>query len=172
MKIILRQDYDNLGNAGDILEVKNGFARNFLIPNGIAWEANDSNVKHFQDIRKQQGRKLEKQLEEAKKLAGDLSGVSIDIFVKTGEEDRLFGSVTTQNIHDALIEKGYANIDKRKIHLAEPIKSLGAFEADVKLHSNVIAKVKVNVKKEGADDSQEIVSESIAETVTEENVTE
>lgn len=167
MKIILRKDYENLGQAGQVVEVKKGYASNFLIPNGIAVIATESNKRHSEEVTRQQSRKRNKELEEAKKLAGDLSNVSVDITVKTGEENRLFGSVTSQMVHDALVEKGYTTLDKRKISIGEPIKSLGEHEVDIKLHHSVIAKIKVNVKKEGGDD--EVVDEAAEESVEQSN---
>lgn len=166
MKVILRKDYDNLGQAGQVVEVKKGYASNFLIPNGIVMIATASNKRHSEEITKQQSRKREKELDEAKKLAGDLSNVSVDITVKTGEEDRLFGSVTTQMIYDVLTEKGFSNIDKRKISMPEPIKKLGEHEVDVKIHHSVVAKIKVNVKKEGGD-VEETTEEAVEETASE-----
>lgn len=167
MKIILRKDYENLGQSGQVVEVKKGYASNFLIPNGIAVIATESNKRHSEEVTRQQSRKRNKELEEAKKLAGDLSNVSVDITVKTGEENRLFGSVTSQMVHDALVEKGYTTLDKRKISIGEPIKSLGEHEVDIKLHHSVIAKIKVNVKKEGGDD--EVVDEAAEEESVEQS---
>lgn len=160
MKVILRKDYEHLGQSGQVVEVKKGYASNFLIPNGIAMIATDSNKRHSEEVTRQQSRKREKELDEAKKLAGDLSNVSVDIVVKTGEEDRLFGSVTSQMVHDALIEKGYSSLDKRKISIGEPIKKLGEHEVDIKLHHSVIAKIKVNVKKEGQEMGNGVAEEN------------
>jgi len=153
MKVILKQDYDLLGDQGQIVEVKNGYARNFLIPNGIATTANISNLKTFEEVKKQKGRKVKKESDEALKLASDLSSHSIDISLKTGEDDRVFGSVTSQMIYDALIEKGFNNIERKKIILKEQIKSLGEHEIEVKLLHSVVAKIKVNVLKEKNEES-------------------
>ena len=150
MKVILNQDHELLGDEGQIIEVKNGYARNYLIPNGIAVQASKSNLISFEEIRKQKSKKIQKLAEEAKKIAGDLSDVEVDVYVKTGEEDRIFGSVTAQMIFDTLMEKGFGSIDKKKILLKEPIKSLGQHLVDVKLHQAVIAKIKVNVIDENA----------------------
>jgi large subunit ribosomal protein L9 len=164
MKVILRKDYEHLGQSGQVVEVKKGYASNFLIPNGIAVIATDSNKRHSEEVTRQQSRKRNKELEEAKKLAGDLSNVSVDITVKTGEENRLFGSVTSQMVHDALVEKGYSTLDKRKISIGEPIKTLGEHEVDIKLHHTVVAKIKVNVKKEGGEDVAEETTEVAEQT--------
>jgi len=153
MKVILKQDYELLGDQGQIVDVKNGYARNFLIPNGIATTANISNLKTFEEVKKQRGRKVKKESDEAEKLASDLASHSIDIAVKTGEDDRVFGSVTSQMIYDALIEKGFNAIERKKIILKEQIKSLGEHEIDVKLQHSVVAKLRVNVIKEKNEES-------------------
>jgi len=153
MKVILKQDYELLGDQGQIVDVKNGYARNFLIPNGIATTANASNLKTYEEVKRQRGRKVQKETDEMKKLATDLAGHSIDISVKTGEDDRVFGSVTSQMIHDALVEKGVNVIDRKKIVLKEPIKTLGEHEIEVKLQHSVIAKLRVNVVKEKNEES-------------------
>ena len=148
MKIILKQDYDFLGAAGDLKEVKNGYARNYLIPRGIASIATKSNLKIFEEIKKQKSRKVEKEITEAKKLSLGLENTTITFVVKTAEEDKIYGSVTSQMIHDYLVGKGFEKVEKKKIMLHEPIKSLGEHFVDVKLHSNVFAKIKVIVEKE------------------------
>ncbi|HEY5533792.1 MAG TPA: 50S ribosomal protein L9 [Ignavibacteria bacterium] len=148
MKIILRKDFDHLGNAGDIKDVKDGYARNFLIPQGIAYNATPSNIKALEEIKKQQSRKVNKEIDGAKKTAEKLEKIGITIHVKTGEEDKVFGSVTSQMILENLQAKGFGDIDKRKILMKESIKTLGEHFVEVKLHSTVIAKVKVNVIKE------------------------
>lgn len=147
MKILLKQDHEKLGNTGDIKEVKKGYARNFLIPKGIAVSANESNIKSHTEITKQQGRKIRREIELAKKTSFELEKDSLVIYAKAGEEEKLFGSITSQIIHDKLAEKGY-NIDRRKIVLHEHIKTLGDHTVDVKLHTDVIAKVKLTVKDE------------------------
>lgn len=175
MKVILNQDHELLGDEGQIIEVKKGYARNYLIPNGIAVLASKSNLISFEEIRKQKSKKIQKLAEEAKKIAGDLSDVEIDIYVKTGEEDRIFGSVTAQMIFDAIIEKGFSSVDKKKILLKEPIKSLGQHFVDVKLHQSVLAKIKVNVLDENAkleikDAASEITDTTEKTEETEEKV--
>ncbi|MBV6478368.1 MAG: 50S ribosomal protein L9 [Ignavibacteria bacterium] len=150
MKVILNQDHELLGDEGQIVEVKKGYARNYLIPNGIAASATKSNLTSFEEIRRQRSRKIQKLAEEAKKIAGDLTDVEVDIFVKTGEDDRIFGSVTSQMIFEALHNKGFTTIEKKKILLKEAIKTLGQHFVDVKLHQSVIAQIKVNVLDENA----------------------
>ena len=157
MKIILKKDYELLGDEGQIMEVKSGYARNYLIPNGIATAANESNLKSFNEIKKQRAKKVQKLVDEAQKVANNLSAHTVTIEVKTGEDDRIFGSVTSQMIYDKLKEKGFEEIDRKKIILKEPIKSLGEHELDVKLQSSVVAKLKINVVKESV--KTETVSE-------------
>lgn len=147
MKVILRKNYDKLGEIGSLVDVKNGFARNFLIPRQIAYAATPGNIKAFEEEKKQILKKETKELEEAQKLATTLETVSISIPVKVGEEDKIFGTVTTQMIADSLKEKGF-EIDKRKIEITEPIKALGIYTVSVKLHPKVQSTVKTWVVRE------------------------
>ena len=153
MKIILTKDFENLGSAGDIKEVKNGYARNFLIPKGIASIASSSNIKTFEEIKRQQ------EIDNAKKVSGKIDEFTLTIKVKTGEEDKVFGSVTSQIIHDRLVENGFDSIEKRRIILKEPIKTLGEHIVEIKLHTTVFAKLKVNVVKETEEISENITNE-------------
>jgi len=162
MKIILKKDFNLLGNAGDIKEVKNGYARNYLIPHGIATIASSSNLKSFEEIKKQKSRKVHKETEDAKIIASGLEANPVTIFVKTAEEGKIYGSVTPQMVHDILITKGYDKIDRRKITIPEHIKSTGEYIAEIKLHTNVTAKLKLLVEKE-----QEEISEVKAESAEE-----
>ncbi|MFA6467366.1 MAG: 50S ribosomal protein L9 [Bacteroidota bacterium] len=147
MKVILRQNYNKLGSIGDVVEVKDGFARNYLIPRSIAFRATEGNLNALEQEKKQLARKEEKVVQDSEKLAAQLASVSLTITMKVGEDDKLFGAVTSQMIADSLSEKGYS-IDKRIIELEEPIKTLGIFEVPVKLHAKVSAKVKVWVVRE------------------------
>jgi len=147
MKVILRKNYEQLGKVGQVVNVKEGFAMNFLIPRKIAFLATEGNIRALEEEKKQISKKAAKELEAAQKLAQELEKVSITIPVKVGEEDKLFGTVTAQMIADSLKEKGY-DVDKRKIEIAEPIKSLGIFDVAVKLHSDVTANVKTWVVRE------------------------
>jgi large subunit ribosomal protein L9 len=126
MKVILRKNYDQLGKVGDIVDVKDGFANNFLIPRLIAYQAQAGNIRALEEEKKQMAKKQAKELDSAQKLSSELEKLSITIPVKVGEEDKLFGTVTTQMIADAIKEKGF-DIDKRKIEITEPIKSLGIY---------------------------------------------
>lgn len=147
MKVILRKNFDQLGKIGDLVEVKNGYARNYLLPRQIAYIATKGNIRALEEEKLQVAKKEVKELDAAKVLSAELENVSITIPVKVGEEDKIFGSVTSQNISDALKEKSY-DIDKRKIDLEEPIKALGIYSVNIKLHSEVTAVVKTWVVRE------------------------
>jgi large subunit ribosomal protein L9 len=147
MKVILRKNFDQLGQIGDIVDVKNGYARNFLIPRQIAYIATKGNLRALEEEKKLLAKKDEKELGDAQKLAAELEKVSVTIPVKVGEEDKIFGSVTNQMIADSLKEKGY-DIDRRKIEISEPIKALGIYSVEIKLHTKVNAVVKTWVVRE------------------------
>jgi len=149
MKVILRKNFENLGEVGTVVEVKDGYALNYLIPRHIAYLATEGNIKALQEEKKQSSAKEVKELEAANKLKAELEKASVSIMVKVGEEEKLFGSVTAQDISEALTAKGF-DIDKRKIELAEPIKSLGIHDVNVKLHPKVTAVIKTWVVKEDA----------------------
>lgn len=147
MKIILRKDIEKLGKAGEIIETKNGYARNYLIPKGDAVAANSANMKIYEQERRAIERKMQQEVEEAQAFAAKLNGLSITATVQVGEEDKVFGAVTNQNIADLLAEKGVP-VDRKKIILEEPLKALGVFEVPIKLHSQVEAQIKVWVVRE------------------------
>jgi large subunit ribosomal protein L9 len=147
MKIILREDVDRLGQRGDIITVKDGFARNYLIPRGQALRATPGNLRTFEEEKKQLDVRENKTRRLAEQFAKKLKAVSITATVSVGDEDRVFGSVTAQTISNLLKEKGF-DVDKKKILLDEPIKALGVYTIPIKLHSDVQGKVKVWVVKE------------------------
>jgi large subunit ribosomal protein L9 len=147
MKVILRQDFEQLGRVGDVIEVKDGYARNYLIPRRIAYQATQSSIVQLEEEKKQQGKRLDKEKRQSEKLSAELEKISVTIQMKVGEDDKLFGSVTSQMIVDALKEKGFA-LDKRQIELEDIIKALGIYSVDVKLPGSVTAKVKVWVVRE------------------------
>ncbi|MBS1270909.1 MAG: 50S ribosomal protein L9 [Candidatus Marinimicrobia bacterium] len=147
MEIILRQDVDKLGEAGEIVDVKPGYFRNYLNPRGMAMHATESNKKIFEEERRIQQVRQDKAKHEAQKLADKLQNVSLNAPVQVGEEDKVFGSVTSQDIAKLLAEQGF-EIDKRDIELDEPIKALGIYNVPVKLHKEVTGEVKVWVIKE------------------------
>ena len=151
MKIILKEDHGILGSAGDVVTVKGGYARNYLIPRGIGKVANESNIKAMAELRRQQSKKIDKDIEEAKKLAAELEKVTVELSLKAGEDNKVFGSITTQNISDALQEKGFSGIDKRKILLPHPIREIGDTTVKIKVYGEVMADIKVSVEKEGGE---------------------
>jgi len=147
MKVILRKEHEKLGQVGTVVEVKNGYARNYLIPKGVAYPASDSSMRALDEEKKQADRRKAKDLKASEKVAAELEKVSITLQMKVGEDEKLFGSVTSQMIGDALKEKGF-DLDKRTIELEEPIKALGIYTINVRLHQNVTGKVKVWVVRE------------------------
>ena len=147
MKIILTQDLENLGTAGDVVEVKPGYARNYLLPRQMGLVANKGNQALLKEVRQQRGAQVVREQREAEQKAEALSKASVNIAVSVGEEDRIFGSVTSQQIADLLNEQGL-EIDRRTIQLDAPIRALGVYDVPVKLHPKVDAKVKVWVVKE------------------------
>jgi large subunit ribosomal protein L9 len=147
MKVILTQDMDSMGLAGEIVEVARGYARNYLIPKKVALEATQDNIKRTEAQRKTVEVKRIKLKEDALKIKERLADVVITISQKAGEEEKLYGSVTGMDIAEQLEKQGIT-IDRRKILLDKPIKSLGEFSVSVKLHSHVSAPIKVIVVPE------------------------
>ena len=147
MKVILRQDVDSLGKAGDLLTVKDGYARNYLIPQGLAYHATRSFLRIFEEEKKLQDNRDARVAAQAEQLAAKLGNLSLETSVKVGEEDKVFGAVTAADIATLLADKGYA-IDKRDILLEEPLKALGIYNVPVKVAPEVKAEVKVWVIKE------------------------
>ena len=147
MDVILREDIDNLGVRGDLVKVAPGYARNFLLPKRMAVAATESNKKIVEQERQAHLRKEAKAVGEAQQLAQIMTGTTVRIVQKAGENDQLFGSVTAQNIADALSAQNY-NIDRRRIQLDEPIRQLGEYKVPVKLHRDVTVEVTVIVAKE------------------------
>lgn len=147
MEVILRKEHEKLGAVGTKVVVKDGYARNYLIPRGLAYEATEGALRALDEERKQAERRSTKELKSSEKISQELEKVSITIQMKVGEDEKLFGSVTSQMIADSLKEKGF-DIDKRIIDLEEPIKALGIYNVNIKLHQNVTGKVKVWVVRE------------------------
>ncbi|MDI6727558.1 MAG: 50S ribosomal protein L9 [Thermodesulfovibrionales bacterium] len=147
MQIILKENVKDLGHIGDVVNVKDGYARNFLIPKGLAVEANPKNIKALEHEKRKIHELAKKVKASAEELAARISGTSVTIKAKTGEEDKLFGSVTAMDIADALKKEGI-DIDKKKIVLDEPIKRLGSYTVNVKIHSDVTAQLNVQVVSE------------------------
>ena len=147
MQIILQEDVEKLGNRGDVVTVKPGYARNFLLPNKLAVEATPGNMKALDRIRAALAKKTATELESAKKQAELLNGVSLKFNRKTGESDQMFGSVTTGDIADGLKAQGF-EVDKRQVLLADPIKALGEYSVTLKVFRDVTSEIKVHVEKE------------------------
>lgn len=147
MKVILRQEFEQLGHIGDVVEVKEGYGRNFLIPRNIAYPATASSIHQLEEEKKQHVRAVDKEKRGSEALAAELEKVSITIQMKVGEDEKLFGSVTSQMIAESLKEKGLT-IDKRHIELEDSIKALGIYTVNVKLPGGVTGNVKVWVVRE------------------------
>jgi len=147
VRVILLKDVESLGSAGEVVQVKDGFGRNFLIPRQEALIATDASVAQFESRRKQHEAVAERERRAADALAKKLETDSLTAQVKVGEEDRLFGSVTVQNVAELLEEKGY-EIERRAIHLQDAIRELGVYNVEVRLHPDVKATVKLWVVKE------------------------
>lgn len=147
MKIILTQDVEKLGKAGDIVKVKDGYARNYLIPNNLCVQATRSNIRMADTLKATEEKKAQKVENQARALAKKLSDISVTASVKAGEDDKLFGAVTAQIIADLIAEKGIS-VDKHDILLDEPIKELGVFDVPIKVGAGVKAEIKVWVVKE------------------------
>ena len=149
MEVILKEDVNNLGNRGDVVKVAAGYGRNYLLPQNLAMEANANNKAVIEQMKNSAVRKSAKEKTEAEALVAQLDAVALTFTRKTGENDHLFGSVTSSDIAQQLEEKGFT-IDRRKIHLDEPLKSLGDFLVPVRLHREVTAHIKVVVQAEEA----------------------
>jgi large subunit ribosomal protein L9 len=147
MQIILQEDVEKLGTRGQLVDVAEGYARNFLLPRKLGLEATPGNMKRLEKMRAVFAKKEATEKDSAQKLAELLAGVSLTLVRKAGENDQLFGSVTSGDISEALAAQGYT-IEKRKITLSDPIKLVGEYEIPVKLHREVNASVKLAVKKE------------------------
>ena len=147
MNVILKQSLDNLGTIGDVVRVSAGYARNFLLPRGLAIVAGAKQVKELEHHKRSLGVKLEKIKEEKREYAKKLEGLTITIRRKVGENEKLFGSVTNQDIAEALKEKGFA-VDRRAIHVNQPIKKLGAYKVPCQLMEDVNAELNVAVVTE------------------------
>ncbi|MEF2146087.1 MAG: 50S ribosomal protein L9 [Desulfovibrionaceae bacterium] len=171
MKVILRADVDNLGRLGDIIAVKPGYGRNYLIPQGLAMPATEGNLKQFDLERNKLKATADSVRAEAEILAEKIAAAPIEILVRVGEGEKLYGSVTASMIGDALEENGI-EIDRRKILLDDPIRSLGEYELEIKLHPDVRGQLKLFVLRHGStageaeqDKAAEAVEDNDAGTV-------
>jgi large subunit ribosomal protein L9 len=147
MEVILKEDIHKLGHRGDVVKVADGYGRNYLLPKKLAIEATAGNKKVIDQMKASAVRKTQKDKTDAEALAGQLNGVTVTIVRRAGEQEQLFGSVTTSDINAELERKGF-NIDRRKIELDQPIKTVGEFTVPVRLFREVTASIKVEVKKE------------------------
>jgi len=147
MEVILKEDVAKLGSRGDVVKVAEGYGRNYLLPRKLAIQANDSNKAVIVQMKAAAVRRSAKEKAQAEELAKQFEGVSLTFTRKSGENDQLFGSVTSGDLADALTKKSF-NVDRRKIQLHEPLKTLGEFTIPVKLHKDVTAHLKVVIEKE------------------------
>jgi len=149
VKVILRKDVAALGDAGDVVAVKNGYANNYLIPQGMAIRATEGTLKALETEKKQQAKKIELQRKNARDLAQKIEQMTLKVSARAGESGKLFGTVTSADIAEALKAEG-VDIDRRKITLEAPVKALGKYEAEAKLFMDVTVKVSFEVEAEAA----------------------
>ena len=149
MKVILKEDMSNLGAAGEVVEVKAGYARNYLLPQGLAYLASPGNVRRLEEERKLGEERSRRDFLEARRRASQLEGLSVTFQARAGEEGKLFGSVTNADLADRLKEQGKLDfeLDRRWIQLDEPIKALGEFQVPVRLHADVTVPIEVRVER-------------------------
>ena len=166
MKVILTEEIRGLGTRGDIVTVKDGYARNFLLPKNLAQEATTSNLKAIEHQRRKWALLAQEEKNAAQKQADRVKGVKIQIEKRVGEHGHLFGSVTANEIADALMEKGI-EVDKRRIELASPIKNIGLHDVEVRLHRDVTASIQVEVVPMGVEKLEEPEAAAAEETAAE-----
>lgn len=161
MRLILRKDIDHLGEVGDVVEVADGYGLNYLIPKGLALHATASTVRAAQHEQRLREAQIEAAKRSAQDYAGEFSGVELEFSMRVGADGRLFGSVTNRMIEDALQEKGL-QVNRRKIVLDEPIKMVGTYDVDIRLHQEVRASVQVKVMPDEASMTAEAEAEEAA----------
>ena len=154
MKVILQENIDSLGYVGDVLDVADGYARNFLLPRQKALEANPRNVRALEHAKRVTAHKAKKVEHDIQELATKLSNVSLTFPVQTGKDDKLFGSITTKDLETGLSAEGF-DVDRRKIQLANPLKELGTFTVGIKMHRDIVANVSVSLVKQGGETQAE-----------------
>jgi large subunit ribosomal protein L9 len=147
MEVILKEDIAKLGSRGDVVKVAEGYGRNFLLPRKLAIQANAGNKAVIEQMKAASVRRSAKEKTQAEELANQFDGVAVSFHRRSGEHDQLFGSVTSGDIVDALAKKGF-NLDRRKVQLHEPLKTVGEFAIPIKLHKDVTAHLKVVIEKE------------------------
>ncbi|HET6843229.1 MAG TPA: 50S ribosomal protein L9 [Candidatus Angelobacter sp.] len=153
MEVILKEDVPKLGHRGEVVKVAEGYGRNYLLPRKLAIEATAGNKAVIEQMRQSAVRRSAVEKADAEALARQLEAVSLSFQRKAGEKDHLFGSVTSSDIGEALAQKGF-NIDRRRIQLSDPLKSLGEFDVPVRLHRDVTSRVKIVIEKEGGEEAQ------------------
>lgn len=147
VELILREDVEHLGDVGDVVEVRDGYARNYLLPQGLAYEATEGNLNRLQEERRRAEKAVRRERDQAEELAEKLSGSSITFSKRAGEEGRLFGSVSDSDIAQRLQEEGY-EVERRHVDLDEPVKELGVYTVGLDLHAEVRPEIKVWVVAE------------------------
>jgi large subunit ribosomal protein L9 len=150
MEVILKEDVPKLGNRGDVVKVAEGYGRNFLLPKKLAIEASQGNKAVIEQMKAAALRRSAKEKSQAEELSKQFDGVTVNFVRRSGEHDQLFGSVTSSDVAEALEKKGF-HVDRRKVQLHEPLKTLGEFTVPVKLHKDVTAHLKVVIEKEAAE---------------------
>ena len=146
MKVILNQDVKGQGKKGDLIEVSDGYARNFLLPKNLAIPATKENINVLKGQQESREYRQQKELEEAKVTADKINEISVKLKAKAGDNGKLFGSITSKDVSEALTEQHHIKIDKKKFVLPDGIKTLGTTQVDIKVHPGVVAKLKVNVE--------------------------
>ena len=148
MKVILLDEVKKMGKKGDIIEVSEGYARNFLLPKQLAAVATDANVNQAKQNTATEAHKAQRNLDEARVLASQIAKVTVTMYLRVGENGKLFGSVVAKDVAEALIKQTGLTVDRRKVELKEPVKALGNYKAVVKLHTDVTAEFTVEVKEQ------------------------
>ena len=148
VKVILKEDMENLGESGEVVDVKPGYARNYLIPQGLAYEASEANVRRLEEEKQRAEERAKRDYLEARRRASQLDGISLTFLARAGEGGKLFGSVTSADIADRLNEQDLDfEVDRRWIQLDDPLKELGAYKVGLKLHADVEEEVEVRVER-------------------------
>jgi len=150
MEVILKEDVNKLGSRGDVVRVAEGYGRNYLLPRKLAIEATTNNKSVIEQMKAAAVRRSAKEKSQAEELAKQFDGVSVNFSRRAGEQDQLFGSVTSGDIADSLEKKGF-NVDRRKVQLHEPLRTLGEFTVPIKLHKDVTTHLKVVIEKEATE---------------------
>lgn len=148
MKVILMKDVKGLGKAGDLVNAKDGYARNFLLPKGLAVEATPANLKKWEEEKKAEAQRKEEEYQEALELKKKIDAITVELKAKAGEGGRLFGSITSKDIADALKAQHKIDIDRRKIEMKDNIKSLGTTQVDVRVYAELVGKLNVKITEQ------------------------